>query len=230
MGEIRRSKAARSGPAPMDTAARLRWSKMAPLGSPVVPLVQTRATVRAGSGAGRRAGGPSWRRPGSSERSRVRRPSGGVPLAALGDQKARLAAAQDAGHLGRSEPGVDTGGDGAQAHGGQVADGVVDAGGEEEGDDVTDPDPEIGKGGRGAVGRSVPGREGESLAVPVHIRLAVSVRRRHGPQQLIGGGVGELHGRLGNGRQGQRGHVGMLSMGRPHSSCGPTAGWLVFMI
>ena len=134
---------------------------------------------------------------------------------ALGDQQPRLAPAQDAGHLGRPEPGVDARGDGAQAHGRQVADGVVDAGGEEQGDDVTDPDAELGKGGRRAIGRAVPGREGESLAVRVHVGLAVPVRRRHGPQQLVGGGVGELDSRLGSGRRGQGRHVGMLVTARP---------------
>ena len=130
----------------METAARLWWSKMAPLGSPVVPLVQTRATVRPGSGAGRRAGRPSPRNAGSSERSRVRSAVEAGRVAAVGDEQARLAAPHNAGDLGRAQPGVDTRGDGAQTHGGEIADGVVDAGGEEEGDHVTHADPELGEG------------------------------------------------------------------------------------
>jgi hypothetical protein len=40
-------------------AARLSWSKTAPFGRPVVPLVHTIATGSDGSIDGRRAGGPS---------------------------------------------------------------------------------------------------------------------------------------------------------------------------
>jgi hypothetical protein len=59
-GERRRSPGRLSASAPSLTAARHRWSKTAPLGRPVVPLVHTTATGSSSCSTGRvRGGGPS---------------------------------------------------------------------------------------------------------------------------------------------------------------------------
>jgi hypothetical protein len=56
------------------------------------------------------------------------------------------------------------------------------------------------------------------------------MRRGHRALQLVGGRIGELHDRLGNGRQGHRRHVGMLPTARTAPSCRPAGEWLMFLL
>ena len=56
-GDRRRSPGSDSTSVPAATAARLAWSKTAPLGSPVVPLVHTTATGSSGARSGNTGGG-----------------------------------------------------------------------------------------------------------------------------------------------------------------------------
>ena len=56
-GEMRRSPGALITPAQSAVARRHSWSNTAPLGTPVVPLVHTMATVSVGSACTRRASG-----------------------------------------------------------------------------------------------------------------------------------------------------------------------------
>src|ERR1700729_2532223 len=58
-GERRRSPGWLSTSVPRATAARLAWSKTAPLGRPVVPLVHTTATGSPDASRGQASGGAS---------------------------------------------------------------------------------------------------------------------------------------------------------------------------
>ncbi len=68
-GDSRRSPGWLSTSVPRATAARLAWSNNAPLGCPVVPLVQTTATGSCGDSAGQRGGGAASQAARTSARS-----------------------------------------------------------------------------------------------------------------------------------------------------------------
>ena len=122
-------------------------------------------------------------RGGRVHRPRPRRPRPGVSVAQRrgGGQRARLGvddgedgrgALDDGGHLRRTHARVDARGDGAQAQEGGVEHGVVDGGGQEQADHVALAHPVAGQQSGHAVGRTVPGAEGQAAAGgPGHGRL-----------------------------------------------------------
>ncbi len=82
-GESRRSPGWLKASVPRATAARLAWSKSAPLGLPVVPLVQTTATGSCAARSGHRPGGSPVHVAAMSARSTTSTPvtsgTGGAP-------------------------------------------------------------------------------------------------------------------------------------------------------
>ncbi len=68
-GDSRRSPGWLSASVPRATAARLAWSKSAPFGLPVVPLVHTTATGSCGARSGHRCGGSPAHHVATSARS-----------------------------------------------------------------------------------------------------------------------------------------------------------------
>ena len=125
---IRRSNATVIAPAAGTAAASPRWSNQAPLGMPVVPLVQMMQT-----GSERlEARTEAWPRPGLRG-DELGEGEPGQPGCAVrnhgvvgGDEEAGPATAEDRPHLTRAEARVDPGRHGAEAHHRGVRDRVVD--------------------------------------------------------------------------------------------------------
>ena len=142
-GESRRSPGRLRTSVPAATAARFAWSKTAPLGRPVVPLVHTTATGSDGSGRFTRVGpGPSSAAATSARSTTVPRgPREGHPEHRVDNGHDRVGPGRDALELGRPETRVHPARHRPQRHGRRVADGVVDRGGQDQADHVTPPHP-----------------------------------------------------------------------------------------
>ena len=162
-------------PAESTAARRLSWSNHAPLGMPVVPLVQMITTGSVAEPA-RRASGTvldATRRAEvvASEHGHVRR----QPCrkrAVVEHGQLRFGALEDRSDLARAEPRVQARGDSAESRNGRVGDRIVDRGGQQDRHHVTGAHAAIGEQRRDAVGVVEP-RPERDAPVTLDVRLAI---------------------------------------------------------
>ena len=153
--------------------AKLSWSKNAPFGIPVVPLVHTIATTSSGSGTGR-SRGPT-RAYAAAHRTEIVGPH----------DHSRGGALENALDFARPEARVDARRDRAQAHHSLVTDGVVERRREDQRDDVAAADAGRREVRGEAVGRPIPLRERDPAA-RLHVGGPPGMSTRRGAEQING--------------------------------------------
>ena len=164
-------------PAESTAARRLSWSNHAPLGKPVVPLVQmitTGSDAEPGCRAGRSRVGCSARgvEVVAAEHGRV----GGQSASerpVVDDGQLRLGPLEDGCDLARAEPRVQARGDRAESRHRCVGGRVVDRGGQHDRDDVTGAHAMISEQRGDTFGIVEPCTEGDA-PVALDVRLAIA--------------------------------------------------------
>ena len=210
---MRRSPTWESGPAAAAMARMQAWSNTAPLGLPVVPLVQTMATGSVSTAGGRAVKGSSPVASASSARVRRVTPSSCV----VGDDDLRRALLEDVGGLGHAEPGVHATRDRAEPDDGLVGDGVVDRRREPDAHDVAGAHTHRGQPGGHAVGGTGPLGEGDP-PVTVDEGLDLAGLFDDGVEQLGQGAEVAGDGLLGHGHGGDT-----SNLTNRQTSAGPVA-------